>query len=115
MGYLDFVVHQLYIKNKTMCVAVLWLLQPQGSYGTSMAAMLQVASCFHGVESRISHFTMFSMTVVCGMILMAMYVRRHVAKKGHMSRISRNRRTYSMNAVRKQLLVMMFIVNYFSA
>ena len=102
MGYLDFVVHQLFIKGKTMCFAVLWLVQPQRSYCTTAAGLaLQLASCFHGVaEGRIFQFTMFSMMVVCGMILMAVYMRRHVAKKEHVSRISKKRRRFRTNELR---------------
>ena len=116
-GYLDFVVHQLFIKGKTMCFAVLWLVQPQRSFCTTAAGLvLQLASCFHEVaEGRIFQFTMFSMMVVCGMILMAVYMRRHVAKKEHVSRISKKRRRYRTNEVKRQLLVMMFIFNYSSA
>ena len=117
MGYLDFVVHQLFIKGKTMCFAVLWLLQPHRSYCIATAGLvLQVASCLDGVaEGRIFQFTMFSMMVVCGMILMAVYMRRHVAKKEHVSRISKKRRRFRTNEMKKQLLVMMFIFNYSSA
>ena len=60
-------------------------------------------------------YTMFSMTVVCGTIFMAMYMRRHVARKEHVSRISRKRRRLRMNEVKRQLLVMMFVFNYSSA
>ena len=117
MGYLDLVVHQLFIKSKTMCFAVLWLLQPHRSYCIATAGLvLQMASCLDGVaEGRIFQFTMFSMMVVCGVILMAVYMRRHVAKKEHVSRISKKRRRFRTNEMKKQLLVMMFIFNYSSA
>ena len=117
MGYVDFVVHQLIIENKIMCFAVLWLLEPRRSYCTSAAGLVwQLASCFYGVaEGRIFQFTMFSMASVFGTILVATYMNKHVAKKEHMSRISRKRKKVRLNEVRKQLLVMIFIFNYSSA
>ena len=117
MGYVDFIVNQVNYLNKTWCLAVLWLLQPHRSYCIATAGLvLQLANCLVGVaEGRIFQFTMFSMMVVCGTILMAVYMRRHVAKKEHVSRISKKRRRFRTNEMKKQLLVMMFIFNYSSA
>ena len=118
MGYVDFafIVRQLIIKNKIMRFAVLCLLEPRGSYWTSAGLMWQLASCFYGVaEGRIFQFRMFSMASVFSMVLMATYMRRHVARKEHVSRILRKRRRLRMNEMRKRLLVMAFIFNYSSA
>ena len=117
MGYVDFIVNQVNYLNKTWCLAVLWLLQPQRSYWTMTASwMLQVASCLSGVaEGQLFQFTMCSVMFGCLVSLMAVYMRRYVAVHEHISRTAKKRRRVRMNEIKKQLLVVIFICNYSSA
>ena len=109
--------HTSELHEQDLCLAVLWLLQPQRSYWTMTASwMLHVASCLSGVvEGQLFQFTMFSVMFGCVVSLMAVYMRRYVARHERISRTAKKRRRVRMSEIKKQLLVVIFICNYSSA